>query len=112
MVWHKCKNVALLYVENLDFVRTIKALYKHDKVEVVDMDTFEQKEEKREPLTKKMPKKKPWASRVRCVETGEEWPSVAECARCTGIAFFSVNSACLKGKEVNGKHYEFIKDGK
>jgi len=106
----KAKNVAMEYAENLDFVRTIKALYRHDKAEVIDMGTFgDEPEEKPEPAPKKR-RPRPWATKIRCVETGEVWPSIAECQRKTGIAFFSLNNACKTGKPVYGHHYEYIKE--
>lgn len=114
MVWHKAKNVALVYAENLDVIRTIKKLYKHDKVEIVDMEPFEKteiKEEKKAPVVKKSKGRlKGWATKVRCVETGEVWRSVAECHRRTGYGFFQLNSACTTGRDLDGKHYEYYRE--
>lgn len=112
-LWHKCKNVALLPVDNLDVLRTIRSIYKHDKVEVVDMETFEEKKPEKKESEPKSRKRtmRPWAMKIRCVETGEQWSSIAECQRQTGISFFSLNSACKTGKPVGGQHFEYVRDG-
>lgn len=117
LVWLKAKNVAMEYVESLDVIRTIKKLYKHDKVEIVDMEPFEEKPKEAEgtnkqPLGTKKSKgrTKGWATKVRCVETGEIWRSVAECHRRTGYGFFQLNSACTTGRDLDGKHYEYYRE--
>lgn len=111
LVWRKCKNVALLYVENLDVIRTIRRLYKHDDLEVVDMEPFKEKKNKAEShFVKKIPPRKSWAYKVRCVETNEEWDSIAECCRATGAIFFTISKACRTGMAVDGRHYVIIKD--
>lgn len=108
----KAKNVAMEYIESMDFLRTIKALHKHDRVEVVDLEEFGEVLKDEPSPEPKRRRSRPWATRIRCVETGEEWPSIAECSRRTGIAFFSINKSCKSGEEVYGLHYEYINEEK
>lgn len=110
LLWLKTKNVAMEYVESLDFLRTVRALYKHDKCEVVDMGDFEERKAGAEEQEPKRRRLRPWATKIRCTETGEVWPSIAECSRRTGIAFFSLNNACKTGREVYGRHFEYIRE--
>lgn len=110
LFWLKTKNVAMEWCENLDVLHTFKRLYKHDRCEVVDMETFEEKPKKEDPVArKKIVHSKGWATQVRCVETGEIWRSVAECHRRTGYGFFQINSACTTGRDLNGRHYEYYR---
>lgn len=109
MVWRKSKNIALYYVDNIKKLRTIRALHKDAVVEVADMEPYEDCKEisverKREPVVER----KPWATRVRCIETGEEWESMAECQRKTGMTLFALTTACRTGKAAGSFHYRYV----
>lgn len=110
LLWHKCKNVAMCYAENLDVIKTIRAMHKHDDCEVVDMEMFAPSLSDDSLVPDDSPEQvsRSWATGIRCVETGKEWESLAECRRQTGIGFFVLNSACQTGRDVNGLHYEYV----
>lgn len=45
------------------------------------------------------------ATRVRCLETGVSYPSIAEAARANGVSSDRLKTGLRKGTEVFGKHY-------
>ncbi len=50
------------------------------------------------------------ARRVRCVETGEMWGSVIECAKATGIGSDNIAACCRptsRNKSAGGLHFEY-----
>lgn len=112
LFWLKSKNVAMEYVENLDVIRKLKRLYKHDRCEIVDLDGFGEEDlpEEKPEVKELKPHHTGWATKVRCVETGQVWRSVAECHRRTGYGFFQLNSACATGRELDGRHYEYYRE--
>lgn len=47
--------------------------------------------------------------RVRCVETGQEYRSIAEAAKATGVSAGTVSSSCLhRYKTTRGLHWEYV----
>ena len=46
---------------------------------------------------------------VRCVETGEAWPSIGEACRSVGVSRGYFSHYLNDGKPLRGLHYEFIK---
>lgn len=112
LLWLKAKNVTMEYVENLDVVRTLKALHRHDRCEVVDMEDFAENSIIDTPQRRvTQPEPSSWATRIRCEETGEEWDSVAECHRATGISFFRLTASIRRGKTINGLHFKETGNG-
>ena len=53
-------------------------------------------------------KKKGWCKCVKCVETGEVFPSIRECSRKFGIIYRSLVNALKSGNPRNGLHFVFL----
>lgn len=56
------------------------------------------------------PQKRPWNKWIRCVETGEVFPSVGECCEKLGLSYKSVWNAINNGKGRCGLHFVFVSD--
>ena len=48
--------------------------------------------------------------RVRCKETGQEFPSIQACADALGIRYWSVYGQMESGKPIKGYHFERVSD--
>lgn len=53
-------------------------------------------------------KKMGWCKCVKCVETGEVFPSIRECSRKFGIIYRSLVNALKSGNPRNGFHFVFL----
>lgn len=45
---------------------------------------------------------------VKCVETGETWPSMKKAARGVGCSMNSIRNAIIRGHEFRGNHYRRV----
>lgn len=69
---------------------------------------FEYADDKERRLnTDKAGGKNPKARHVRCIETGQEWSSMAECAAEIGVSESAISGACrIPGKKIKGFHFK------
>jgi hypothetical protein len=56
------------------------------------------------------PGNKAWAKRIVCIETGETWPTVIECAKATGLPTWSLYKSVHNGNDVRGFHFVVAKN--
>ena len=104
------KVVDLYFSKNLDDLRTIKALHPGCETEAVKVrcsvpvepaPTLPKEDEER-----KLGK---WQSRrVRCVETGEEFESAADCSEKLSIQKWNIYKAILRCTTARGMHFEYL----
>lgn len=45
---------------------------------------------------------------IRCIETGEQWPSLTEAAKATGFAICTIWQSVNKGTKCDKYHYEYL----
>ena len=99
------KVVDLYYSEGLRDIGTIRAIHKDCEIETMLLRTQSKPIKVAEEDDTKFIR---WQSRpVRCVETGELYLSVAECAFALGVGRNNVYKAIQRGHGINGKHYEY-----
>lgn len=125
------RNVNSYYSENLDDLVTIKAMHKDCEISIFDLNTFEtlSKEvvdaeiQRSRARWKRSPKKvcdkpgknrvrkerikvsKYWERPVRCVETGQVFPTIKECSEHLGVSHKSIWNAINSGRARHGLHF-------
>ncbi len=104
------KVVDLSWSKDLVELLTIKMLHPGSEIEVMKTSDF-CKEEIVIPAIPAMPfyrNGKPFANKVRCVETGNVFDSVMDCYRKMGINPVSIYKSIRTGNLAAGYHFEYF----
>ena len=125
------KNENSYFSENLDDLVTIKAMHKNCEISIFDLNTFEilskgaidaeirrsrerwkqsPKNACEDPKKKRVRKErikvsKYWERPVRCVETGQMFPTIKDCSDFLGISHKSIWNAVNSGRARHGLHF-------
>ena len=120
------KCVHLFFADDLDDLVTIVAVYKHCDLSVFDLPavralTYEEVcdavVEARERwgmqrtvavVQKAVVQKGQWRRRIMCVETGQVFSSLRECADHTGIPYTTIAGSIRRGKSTRGVHFVIV----
>ena len=104
------KVVELYYSESLHDLGTIRALHKDCKVEVMRVGKYKPAEPLPEPVYVRQDNPKA-TKHVRCKETGKEYVSVSACSVDIGVSRWNVYKAVQRGLAIDGKHYNYVREG-
>lgn len=129
------KHVNSYYSENLDDLVTIKAIHRDCEISIFDTYACERFSEEQvmrelnhsrlrwkkslemseeceiaEPETIEeevidVKPKEPWMRRVMCMETGQFYASIKECAEHTGIPYMTIINSTKHGNATRGLHF-------
>ena len=103
------KVTELYYSEELNDLATIRAMHRGCVVETLRLTEFAEPEFSDYVSTEQRRKGRKgsgrWAHKVQCVETGEMWPSVVECAKSTGLPSWAVYKSIHQGYCAYGRHF-------
>lgn len=107
------KVTGLYWSESLVDLKTIKMLHKNGEVGVMDMKGYRPKESVPVEVPKFVRKQlskngKPFGNRVRCIETGKIYESVADASRQLGIPRINIYMAFRRGIAAYGYHFELL----
>ena len=103
----KCgKVVALYFSKRLKEFATIRAMHKDCDVVAMNLDVKSSIEEEKE---EKKENQKCVTRQVRCIETGEIFVSVTDCANAIKVQRWTVYKAIQHGFILCKRHYEYVK---
>ncbi len=99
----------LYYSEDLSDLQTIKAMHKDCEVEVIPLSTTIRKKEKPQTDNYVISRNgKPFANRVKCIETGRIFKSVSDCSSQMTIPPKRIYKAIRRNIAAYGYHFIFI----
>lgn len=118
----KGKVVDLYFLQTVDEVEVFTAIAhsRGCKVEFFRLnDDVPAQELNKEPIESKEPSEAPkkptnytyWERPVQCLETGEIFPSIKECAKKYGISYKSLYNCIRSGNPRKGLHFFFSQEG-
>ena len=126
------RNVNSYFSENLDDLVTIKAMHKDCEICIFDLKEFttmpkeqvdieirksgerwrKSLERREQPIVleksapvKKEKRKKYWERSVKCIETGQVFPSIRDCCEKTGIPYMTIVNCIKNGNATRGVHF-------
>lgn len=104
------KVTGLYWSEALVELNTIKRIHHSDDVSVMDMQSYvTRKTEEVQNIRRKISKNgKPYANRVRCIETGVIYNSVSDACHKLGIPRVNIYKAIRMSAPTAGYHFEFL----
>ena len=98
------KVVKLFYAAAKAAAAELKERYKDCEVEIKTLAGFLDAHRQPDRLVRNG---KP-ANRVACIETGEVYESMKECARMTGIPLGNIYKAIERGQAASGYHFKML----
>lgn len=104
------KVTGLYWSEALVELNTIKRIHHSEDVSVMDMQSYvTRKTEEVQNIRRKISKNgKPFANRVRCIETGVIYNSVSDACHKLGIPRVNIYKAIRMNAPTAGYHFEFL----
>ena len=125
------KNVYSYYSDTLDELVTIHALYRGGEISIFDLRSLVRLTAKQvqheirksgmrwkrslervvevevlpPPVTVGKPFKKRWVRCVKCVETGQVFPSIRECSKAVGIPYTTIVNCIKRKNATRGLHF-------
>ena len=97
------KIVELYYSEELHDIDTIRAIHRGCNVEAVQIAVSTSARNKKSKCDTKLLSK-----RVRCIETGDIYPSSLDCADALGISRWNIYKSIQRGIATRGLHFKYI----
>lgn len=99
------KVVELYYSKNLNDFGAIRAIHGGCNVAAMRMNNMQQEDKS---VEKQIEQTKSTTRRVRCLETGEIFSSVTDCADTIKVSRWNVYKAIHRGTVLCKKHYDYV----